>query len=229
MLTVSPRFINGVQTSNEYKLNTDYMGVWVGVNKLSLASSELEIHHPTTRDATPPNEPIHHPTTRDAHPPTARDTEVLTNEVLKKEEGVVAIATRLPENENSQPVEEKKRVEQKVSIPPPAPPAAPVAIPENLNTPEFVEAWKVLVSTKKWKRKDPSSLNTSLKMLARYDVAFATMLCELATAAGNQGVVFGDTPEKYEKWKSAKTGAATDRRQQPQQAVGGLPANIKVY
>ena len=77
-------------------------------------------------------------------------------------------------------------------------------MPQNLNTSEFLESWKVLVNTKKWKTKEASALQTALKQLSKFDVIFACELVQCAIAGNWQGVVFSDTEDRYKKWQQSK-------------------------
>ena len=91
----------------------------------------------------------------------------------------------------------------------------PVVIPEDLNTPEFTAAWSQLLTAKKWRCKDSSQLETSLKKLSKYPAEFAVQLCERAYEANWVGVVFDGTPEAFAQWKAAKTAPATPAPQRP--------------
>ena len=123
-----------------------------------------------------------------------------------------SLTTPAHKNENF----EEKSEEGKIPPPSAAAPPPLIVIPDNLNTPEFLTAWNDLASTKKWKKKEPTCLNSTLRQLAKYDVWFAIQLCENATSGNYQGVVFGDTPEKYAKWlklKNDQNGTSTYQAQ----------------
>lgn len=102
--------------------------------------------------------------------------------------------------------EERKSCAKKKEVAPLIP------IPDNLNTPEFIDAWTRLCSLSKWRKKEASALETALKKLSKFDVRFAIDLCENAHSGNYQGVVFTDTPTKYEQWKKRNP-----HEQQPQQ------------
>lgn len=75
----------------------------------------------------------------------------------------------------------------------------PVSLP--FQSQAFYNAWNLLRSQPKWKKKSQSALNMSLKKLAKYDEDFAIMLIEDSIANDWQGVVFTGTDERYRKWK----------------------------
>lgn len=76
--------------------------------------------------------------------------------------------------------------------------------PEPLNfpfsSPEFMESWKILISTSKWKKKIPHSLQLALNSLGKYQEEFAIQLINKAIENGWQGVTYPDTDEQYQKW-----------------------------
>ena len=76
--------------------------------------------------------------------------------------------------------------------------------PEPLNfpfsSPEFMDSWKILISTSKWKKKIPHSLQLALNSLGRYQEEFAIQLINKAIENGWQGVTYPDTDEQYQKW-----------------------------
>lgn len=96
-----------------------------------------------------------------------------------------------------------------------------IELPIGLDTPEFTSAWSALLKTKKWKKKEPNTLQLCLKKLAVYEVAFAVSLIDTAIMGEYQGVVFGNTPQEYEKWKKAK--ASTPQNQTFQQPHPNFP------
>ena len=73
----------------------------------------------------------------------------------------------------------------------------------------FVSTWNELRQQPKWKSKTASALQRSLNQLSKYDVRFAVDLMENAIAGNYQGVVFDNTPEKYDRW--LKNIANTDK------------------
>lgn len=70
---------------------------------------------------------------------------------------------------------------------------------------ETKREWLELCEIKKWRSKEVKTLEASLKKLMKYEEAFARELISMALAGGYQGVVFPNTPEKYERWKMANT------------------------
>lgn len=69
----------------------------------------------------------------------------------------------------------------------------------------FMTAWRQLVSTPKWKKKIPYTLQLALNQLSKYEEEFAIKLIDAAAANDWQGVVFPQTDEQYSKWKSGRT------------------------
>lgn len=65
---------------------------------------------------------------------------------------------------------------------------------------EFIDTWNDLRSQPKWRRKTAKALQKSLDRLSRYDVRFAIELMNTAIENGYQGVVYDDTPSRYEQW-----------------------------
>lgn len=70
---------------------------------------------------------------------------------------------------------------------------------------EFVETWNELRQQPKWRNKTKKALQMSLKQLAKYDVRFSVWLMQNAIAGNYQGVVFDDTPARYDRWLQAIT------------------------
>lgn len=64
----------------------------------------------------------------------------------------------------------------------------------------FIETWNILVSTPKWKKKIPHSLQLALNSLGKYNEEFSIMLMNKAIENGWQGVTYADTDEQYQKW-----------------------------
>ena len=104
---------------------------------------------------------------------------------------------KIEESVNSENVSPQKRKRKKV--------AQKKEKPEELELPfatdSFVDAWKTLITLPKWKNKTIESLRFTLKKLAVYEVAFATILIELAITNNWKGAVFVDTEAKYQLWK----------------------------
>ena len=65
---------------------------------------------------------------------------------------------------------------------------------------EFADTWIELLSQPKWKHKTRFALQTALNQLSNFHVRFAVMLMQNAIAGNYQGVVFNDTPAKYQQW-----------------------------
>jgi hypothetical protein len=76
--------------------------------------------------------------------------------------------------------------------------ALTLPFPDN---PEFVGTWNELRTTTKWKHKTVRALKMALTQLAKYDVRFSIILMQTAISGNYQGVVFADTPTRYEQWK----------------------------
>ncbi len=55
-----------------------------------------------------------------------------------------------------------------------------------------------------WRKKPVSALKMSLKKASKFDEEFVITLMEDAIAGNWKGLVFADTPERYENWKKAK-------------------------
>lgn len=68
----------------------------------------------------------------------------------------------------------------------------------------FAELWVKLLSMPKWRRKPISAIELAVNKLQRYEMDFAADLVENAIIGEYQGVVFPDTPRKYEIWKQQK-------------------------
>ncbi len=68
--------------------------------------------------------------------------------------------------------------------------------------PEFVTTWNELRQQPKWRNKTTTALQKSLNQLGKYHVRFAVDLMNNAIAGNYQGVVFEDTPVKYQRWLS---------------------------
>jgi len=77
----------------------------------------------------------------------------------------------------------------------------------------FKKLWLELIQTKKWKTKEQSAINASLKKLLKYDEIFASILVENAIAGGYQGVEFTDTINHYEKYLKQKNGTGTTKEE----------------
>lgn len=78
----------------------------------------------------------------------------------------------------------------------------------------FANVWAKLLTQPKWKNKTHDALQLSLDKLSKYDEAFAIQLIEDAIERNWQGVVFGDTDEKYRQWKQGgQHKPATDKNE----------------
>ena len=64
----------------------------------------------------------------------------------------------------------------------------------------FIETWKILLTTPKWKKKIPHSLQLALNSLGKYNEEFSIMLMNKAIENNWQGVTYSDTDEQYQKW-----------------------------
>lgn len=85
---------------------------------------------------------------------------------------------------------------------------------------EFIDTWNELRKQPKWRKKTVTALQKSLDRLSRYDVRFAIELMNTAIENGYQGVVYDDTPSRYEQWMKSHP--------QPQPDQGG-EVNRDVY
>lgn len=74
---------------------------------------------------------------------------------------------------------------------------------------EFKKQWFILIQTKKWRKKEQSAINSSLKLLMKYDEEFALALVEKSISGDYQGVVFADTDNHYQKYLNSKNGTGT--------------------
>lgn len=70
----------------------------------------------------------------------------------------------------------------------------------------FKREWLELIQTKKWKSKEQSAINASLKLLMKYEEDFSSALIQKAISGGYQGVVFADTDNHYQKYLNSKNG-----------------------
>jgi len=64
----------------------------------------------------------------------------------------------------------------------------------------FIDTWEILVSTPKWKKKIPHSLQLALNSLGKYSEEFSIQLMNKAIENNWQGVTYADTDEQYQKW-----------------------------
>lgn len=79
----------------------------------------------------------------------------------------------------------------------------------------FWELWIKLLESPKWKKKPLSAIQMACTRLKRFDVDFAAILVETAIEGNYQGVVFPDTVQRYEVYKSKKNGQpVTETKQQ---------------
>ena len=105
---------------------------------------------------------------------------------------------------------------------------------ENSFSARFFEIWVALCETPKWRKKERSALELSLKKLNNYHEEFAISLMEAAISGGYQGVVFADTDEKYEKWlsnrnKNGEQGNTNYRKQPAPDLQSGLNTIDAMY
>lgn len=65
---------------------------------------------------------------------------------------------------------------------------------------KFMQTWDALIQQPMWKKKTIHALQLNLKDLGKYAEPFAIMLMEETIKHGWQGVVFENTPTKYDAW-----------------------------
>lgn len=73
---------------------------------------------------------------------------------------------------------------------------------------KFMHAWQQLAQCPKWVKRSPKLLQLALGQLARFEEDFAVLLIESAITGNWQGIIFPDTPLRYEKWKAARLAPA---------------------
>lgn len=76
---------------------------------------------------------------------------------------------------------------------------------------KFADAFMLLLSSKEWRKKKLSTVNNILKKLGKYEEEFAIILVEQATDYEWIGVIFADTPRKYQEWLSSQKGKVSGR------------------
>lgn len=86
---------------------------------------------------------------------------------------------------------------------------------------KFMYTWNALCQEAAWKKKTKHALQLQLNKLGRYEEEFAIMLMERTIESGKwERVVFDNTDEKYQEWKSARQqkidNAVPRTSQQPQ-------------
>lgn len=64
----------------------------------------------------------------------------------------------------------------------------------------FMKAWNALIQTRKWKKKEPQTLQYNLNKLAEYEEEFAIELISTAIRGDYQGLVFETTAAHYQRW-----------------------------
>lgn len=70
---------------------------------------------------------------------------------------------------------------------------------------KFMFTWNALCQETAWKKKTKHALQLQLNKLGRYEEEFAIMLMERTIESGKwERVVFENTDEKYQEWKSAR-------------------------
>lgn len=62
------------------------------------------------------------------------------------------------------------------------------------------DGWLKLCATSFWKKKELHALELSLKKIIPYKDEYALVLIENSIANGYRGIVFGSTPDEYQKW-----------------------------
>jgi len=75
-----------------------------------------------------------------------------------------------------------------------------IEIPDCLNTVEFSEKWKTLLSQKKWKKKSIDQIIQTLENLSKYDVVFSVELVKNAISNDTIGITYSNTDQNYQKW-----------------------------
>jgi hypothetical protein len=198
---VSARFLpDGRQTSNEFRIIGNRIGVYLGVQQLHELQTELT----NLRDQLFRLEqaPTHAPESQEPGGQNHPGQEIKGKEhgggKILPPRGGKEITPEIYISKNPSikriPKKEKTAVSPKNEgkIYPP--------IPDALNTPEFVAAWNILLGQKKWKKKEPSAIEAALKKLSCYPPEFAAELVETAIAGEYQGVVFSSTPGDFKKW-----------------------------
>lgn len=99
---------------------------------------------------------------------------------------------------------------------------APLILP--FYSDRFRQTWEALCEEKEWKKKTRNALQLALNKLGRYDEAFSIQLMEATIEGGWKGVVFPDTDEKYQEWKSARQQRIDN--QTPRTAVVNKPRQL---
>ena len=108
-------------------------------------------------------------------------------------------ARKQPKSTKKQPnVNENENENENEDIITPQPRCSSLSLP--YADKEFADTWIELLSQPKWKHKTRFALQTALNQLSKYHVRFAVMLMQNAIAGNYQGVVFNDTPAKYQQW-----------------------------
>ncbi len=79
---------------------------------------------------------------------------------------------------------------------------------------EFINTWNELRKQPKWRKKTVTALQKSLDRLSRYDVRFAIELMNTAIENGYQGVVYDDTPSRYEQWMKSHPQVQPDQERE---------------
>lgn len=69
---------------------------------------------------------------------------------------------------------------------------------------KFMRGWEMLTQQPKWKGKTKHALQLNLNDLGKYEEEFAWVLMGDAIKNNWQGIVFEDTPERYERWKERR-------------------------
>lgn len=72
---------------------------------------------------------------------------------------------------------------------------------------EFMTHWNILAKTKKWKSKEPTALQASLKKLSHYKEPIAIKIIEDCIAGGWQGLV----TDKYDKQQTNNNGGTKNQ------------------
>ncbi len=134
------------------------------------------------------------------------------NEDNETKTGDIVTETQKNDSESTQSKVKKSKVKENTPLPPLEKKPSkrkkrvqPDALQFPFTSPDFLNAWNGLVQTPKWRKKEHSALQLALNKLSRYEEAFALELIDIAHTNGNQGIVYPNTDEQYQRWKKFKT------------------------
>ena len=89
---------------------------------------------------------------------------------------------------------------------------APLVFP--FTSERFMRGWNMLCQQPKWKGKTKHALQLNLKDLGKYEEEFAYILMAEAIKNNWQGLVYDNTPARYEKWKQDRQQALAPQNQE---------------